>query len=36
MMTDLGGAAMSEPFIIGETIKTIDGPFNISMVLLKR
>ena len=27
-MTDLGGVTMSEPFIIGETIKIIDGPFN--------
>ena len=23
-----GGMTMSEPFIIGETIKIIDGPFN--------
>lgn len=27
-MTDAGGMTMSEPFIIGETIKIIDGPFN--------
>ncbi|CAN5239203.1 transcription termination/antitermination protein NusG [soil metagenome] len=27
-MTDAGGIKMSEPFIIGETIKIIDGPFN--------
>ena len=25
---DVGGVTMSEPFIIGETIKIIDGPFN--------
>ena len=27
-MTDAGGMTMSEPFIVGETIKIIDGPFN--------
>src|SRR3982750_3846199 len=27
-MADAGGMTMSEPFIIGETIKIIDGPFN--------
>jgi transcriptional antiterminator NusG len=27
-MSDAGGMTMSEPFIIGETIKIIDGPFN--------
>jgi len=27
-MNDIGGVTMSEPFIIGETIKIIDGPFN--------
>jgi transcriptional antiterminator NusG len=27
-MTDAGGMSMSEPFIIGETIKIIDGAFN--------
>ena len=27
-MTDAGGVTMNEPFIIGETIKIIDGPFN--------
>src|SRR6476660_3720206 len=27
-MSDIGGMTMSEPFIIGETIKIIDGPFN--------
>jgi transcriptional antiterminator NusG len=27
-MNDLGGASMSEPFIVGETIKIIEGPFN--------
>ena len=27
-MSDVGGVTMSEPFIIGETIKIIDGPFN--------
>ena len=27
-MSDKGGITMSEPFIIGETIKIIDGPFN--------
>lgn len=27
-MSDSGGMTMSEPFIIGETIKIIDGPFN--------
>ncbi len=27
-MSDIGGVTMSEPFIIGETIKIIDGPFN--------
>ena len=27
-MSDAGGVTMSEPFIIGETIKIIDGPFN--------
>ena len=27
-MSDAGGLNMSEPFIIGETIKIIDGPFN--------
>ena len=27
-MSDVGGVTMSEPFIIGETVKIIDGPFN--------
>jgi transcriptional antiterminator NusG len=27
-MADVGGIKMSEPFIVGETIKIIDGPFN--------
>ena len=27
-MNDLGGISMSEPFIVGETIKIIEGPFN--------
>lgn len=27
-MSDEGGLTMSEPFIVGETIKIIDGPFN--------
>lgn len=27
-MAEEGGVTMSEPFIIGETIKIIDGPFN--------
>jgi len=27
-MSDMGGMTMSEPFIVGETIKIIDGPFN--------
>jgi transcriptional antiterminator NusG len=27
-MSEAGGMTMSEPFIIGETIKIIDGPFN--------
>ena len=27
-MSDHGGMKMSEPFIVGETIKIIDGPFN--------
>jgi transcriptional antiterminator NusG len=27
-MSDVGGVTMSEPFIVGETIKIIDGPFN--------
>ncbi len=27
-MGEVGGMTMSEPFIIGETIKIIDGPFN--------
>lgn len=27
-MADAGGIRMSEPFIVGETIKIIDGPFN--------
>jgi transcriptional antiterminator NusG len=27
-MNDIGGLTMSEPFIVGETIKIIDGPFN--------
>lgn len=27
-MNDAGGASMSEPFIVGETIKIIEGPFN--------
>ncbi len=27
-MSEDGGVTMSEPFIIGETIKIIDGPFN--------
>jgi transcription termination/antitermination protein NusG len=27
-MSGVGGIIMSEPFIVGETIKIIDGPFN--------
>ena len=27
-MSDAGGMKMSEPFIVGETIKIVDGPFN--------
>jgi transcriptional antiterminator NusG len=27
-LSDAGGVTMSEPFIIGETIKIIEGPFN--------
>jgi transcription termination/antitermination protein NusG len=27
-MSEQGGVTMSEPFIIGETIKIIEGPFN--------
>lgn len=27
-MSEMGGVTMSEPFIVGETIKIIDGPFN--------
>lgn len=27
-MTETGGGAMNEPFIKGETVKIIDGPFN--------
>lgn len=27
-MNDAGGATLSEPFIVGETIKIIEGPFN--------
>ena len=27
-MAESGGMSMSEPFIIGETIKIIEGPFN--------
>ena len=27
-MSEAGGLSMSEPFIIGETIKIIEGPFN--------
>lgn len=27
-MSDASGITMSEPFIVGETIKIIDGPFN--------
>lgn len=27
-MSEAGGITMSEPFIVGETIKIIDGPFN--------
>ncbi len=27
-MAEAGGASMSEPFIVGETIKIIEGPFN--------
>jgi transcription termination/antitermination protein NusG len=27
-MAESGGITMSEPFIVGETIKIIDGPFN--------
>ena len=27
-MSDAGGVSMSEPFIVGETIKIIEGPFN--------
>ena len=27
-LSEVGGVTMSEPFIIGETVKIIDGPFN--------
>lgn len=27
-MSESGGMTMSEPFIVGETIKIVDGPFN--------
>ena len=27
-MAEAGGMSMSEPFIVGETIKIIEGPFN--------
>jgi len=27
-LSGVGGIVMSEPFIVGETIKIIDGPFN--------
>lgn len=27
-LSDAGGITMSEPFIVGETIKIVDGPFN--------
>lgn len=27
-MAEVGGVSMSEPFIVGETIKIIEGPFN--------
>ena len=27
-MAEAGGSSMSEPFIVGETIKIIEGPFN--------
>jgi transcriptional antiterminator NusG len=27
-MAEAGGVSMSEPFIVGETIKIIEGPFN--------
>ncbi len=27
-MAEAGGASMSEPFIVGETIKIVEGPFN--------
>ncbi len=27
-MSDVGGVTLNEPFIIGETVKIIDGPFN--------
>ena len=27
-MAEVGGMSMSEPFIVGETIKIIEGPFN--------
>ena len=27
-MAEAGGASMSEPFIVCETIKIIEGPFN--------
>ena len=27
-MAEAGGASMSEPFIVGETIRIIEGPFN--------
>jgi transcription termination/antitermination protein NusG len=27
-MAEVGGISMSEPFIVGETIKIIEGPFN--------
>jgi transcriptional antiterminator NusG len=27
-MAEAGGISMSEPFIVGETIKIIEGPFN--------
>jgi transcriptional antiterminator NusG len=28
-MAEAGGVSMSEPFIVGETIKIIEGPFNV-------
>ncbi len=27
-MAEVGGVSMIEPFIVGETIKIIEGPFN--------